>query len=208
LPLAERDHGIGRPRRLILSTGIFAIAIALTISGVLPVHIAFIAAAVAMVLTNIVKPDEAYEAIDWPVIVLLGAMFPVGGVIESTGAAGLIADSILYVSVGFGAVWVLLIVLVATMFISDVINNNATAILMAPIAVIVSQRLGVNADPFLMAVAIGASCAFLTPIGHQSNALVMEPGGYKFTDYWRMGLPLEIVIAAVAIPMILLVWPL
>jgi di/tricarboxylate transporter len=208
LPLAERDHGIGRPRRLILSTGIFTLAIALTISGVLPVHIAFIAAAVAMVLTNIVKPDEAYEAIDWPVIVLLGAMFPVGGVIESTGAAGLIADSILYVSEGFGSVWVLLIVLVATMFISDVINNNATAILMAPIAVIVSQRLGVNADPFLMAVAIGASCAFLTPIGHQSNALVMEPGGYKFTDYWRMGLPLEIVIAAVAIPMILLVWPL
>jgi di/tricarboxylate transporter len=208
LPLAERDHGIARPRRLILSTGIFAIAIALTISGVLPVHIAFIAAAVAMVITNIVKPDEAYEAIDWPVIVLLGAMFPVGGVIESTGAAGLIADSILYVSEGFGAVWVLLIVLVATMIISDVINNNATAILMAPIAVIVSQRLGVNADPFLMAVAIGASCAFLTPIGHQSNALVMEPGGYKFTDYWRMGLPLEVIIAAVAIPMILLVWPL
>jgi di/tricarboxylate transporter len=208
LPLAERDHGIGRPRRLILSTGIFAVAIVLTILSVLPVHVAFIAAAVAMVLTNVVKPDEAYEAIDWPVVVLLGAMFPVGGVIESTGVAGLIADSILYASEGLGTVWVLLIVLVATMFISDLINNNATAILMAPIAVIVSQRLGVNADPFLMAVAIGASCAFLTPIGHQSNALVLEPGGYKFTDYWRMGLPLEIVIAAVAIPMILLVWPL
>lgn len=208
LPLAERDHGIGRPRRLILSSGIFAIAIALTIAGVLPVYIAFVAAAVAMIVTNIVKPDEAYESIDWSVIVLLGAMFPVGGALESTGGAALVANSLLYFSEGLGAVWVLLILLVVTMFVSDVINNNATAILMAPIAMIVAQRLGANPDAFLMAVAIGASCAFLTPIGHQSNALVMEPGGYKFGDYWRMGLPLEIIIAAVAVPMILLVWPL
>jgi di/tricarboxylate transporter len=208
LPLAERDHGIGRPRRLILSTGIFALAIALTVLGVLEVHVAFIAAATAMVLTNIVRPDEAYAAIDWPVIVLLGAMFPVGGAIESTGAAELIADGILYFSAGLGAVWVILILLLVTIWISDIINNNATAILMAPIAVILAKQLGVSADPFLMAVVIGASCAFVTPIGHQTSALVMEPGGYKFSDYWRVGLPLEIVCVIVALPMILLVWPL
>ncbi|MEX0589628.1 MAG: SLC13 family permease, partial [Xanthobacteraceae bacterium] len=175
--------------------------------GALPVHVAFIAAAAAMIVTGIVRPDEAYEAIDWPVIVLLAAMFPVGAAIETTGAAGLIAGSILYASEGLGTVWVLLILLVATMFVSDLINNNATAILMAPIAVIVAQRLSADADPFLMAVAVGASCAFLTPIGHQSNALVMEPAGYKFGDYWRVGLPLEVIIAAVALPMILWVWP-
>ena len=208
LPLAERDHGIGRPRRLILSTGIFALAIALTIAGVLPVHVAFVAAAVGMVVTNILKPDEAYSAIDWSVIVLLGAMFPVTDALESTGGTELIGNSILYFAEDLGPVWVLLIVLAATMWISDIANNNATVLLMAPIAMVVSQSLGVSADPFLMAVVIGASCAFLTPIGHQSNALVMEPGGYKFSDYVRVGLPLEVLIVAVAVPMILLVWPL
>lgn len=207
LPLAEREHGIGRPRRLAMSAGIFTVAILLTIAGILPVHVAFIAAAAAMVIVGIVKPDETYEAIDWPVIILLGALFPVAGALESTGAASFIANSIVYFSEGWGPVWVLLILLVLTMFLSDVINNNATAILMAPIAMVVAQRLEANADPFLMAVAIGASCAFLTPIGHQSNALVMEPAGYRFGDYWRVGLPLEVIIAVVAIPMILWVWP-
>lgn len=208
LPLAERDHGIGRPRRLILSAGIFVVAVALTMSGVLPVHVSFIAAATALVLVNVVKADEAYAAIDWPVIVLIAAMFPVGGALESTGATALIADGLLRLTQGLGTVWVMLVLLVATMLITDVINNNATAVLMAPIAATVAGRLGVSVDPFLMVVAIGASCAFLTPIGHQSNTLVMEPAGYKFGDYWRMGLPLDILIVAVALPMILWVWPL
>lgn len=208
LPLAERDHGIGRPRRLILSTGIFALAIVATIAGLVPVHIAFVTAAVAMVLTNIIKADEAYTAIDWPVIVLLGALFPVTGALESTGGTRLIGDSILYFAEGLGPVWVLAIVLVVTMWVSDIANNNATVLLMAPIAMVVSTQLGVNPDTFLMAVVIGASCAFLTPIGHQSNALVMEPGGYRFADYVRVGLPLEALIVMVAIPMILVVWPL
>lgn len=207
LPLAERDVSIGRQRRLILSAGIFAAAIVMITTGMLQAHVAFIAAAAGMVVTNVVKPDEAYGAIDWPVIVLLGAMFPVGAALESTGGTIVIADTVLRVTEGLGTVWVLLIVLVVTMFVSDVINNNATAVLMAPIAATVATRLGVNVDPFLMAVAIGASCAFLTPIGHQSNAIVMEPGGYRFGDYWRVGLPLEAIIVAVAIPMILLVWP-
>jgi di/tricarboxylate transporter len=208
LPLAERDHGIGRPRRLILSTGIFALAIVLTIANVLPVHVSFVSAALAMVLTNIIKADEAYTAIDWPVIVLLGAMSPVVGALETTGGTQLIGDTILYFAQGLGPVWVLLIILVVTMWVSDIANNNATVLLMAPIAMVISKQLGVSADTFLMAVVIGASCAFLTPIGHQSNALVMDPGGYRFTDYVRVGLPLEALIVAVAIPMILLVWPL
>lgn len=207
LPLAERMLGIGRQRRLALAGGLFAGAIALVVAGLLPVHIAFVAAAAALVLTNIVRPSEVYSAIDWPVIVLLAAMFPVGGALETTGGAALIADAILRTTQQLGVVWVLLILLVASMCVSDVINNNATAVLMTPIAQTLATRLGVSADPFLMAVAIGSSCAFLTPIGHQSNTLVMEPGGYRFSDYWRVGLPLELLIVAVALPLILMIWP-
>jgi len=207
LPLAERPLGIGRQRRLMVAGGLFVLAVALIVAGVLPVHIAFIAAATGFVVADVVKPTEIYTSIDWPVIVLLAALFPVGNALDSTGGTALVASGILKLTEGLGIVWVLLVVLVGTMFLSDVINNNATAVLMAPIAVTVATRLHVNADPFLMAVAIGASCAFLTPIGHQSNTLVMEPGGYKFGDYWRVGLPLEVVIAAVALPMILVIWP-
>ncbi|MPZ55240.1 MAG: SLC13 family permease [Rhizobiales bacterium] len=207
LPLAERTLGIGRQRRLVFAGGLFALAVVLVVAGILPVHIAFIAAAAGFVVADVVKPTEIYTTIDWPVIVLLAALFPVGSALETTGGAALVADGVLRMTEGLGVVWVLLVVLVGTMFISDVINNNATAVLMAPIAATVATRLNVSADPFLMAVAIGASCAFLTPIGHQSNTLVMEPAGYRFGDYWRVGLPLEVVIAAVALPMILLVWP-
>jgi di/tricarboxylate transporter len=207
LPLAARSLGLGNQRRLALAGGLFAGAIALVVADVLPVHIAFVATAACFVAANIVRPTDVYTAIDWPVIVLLGAMFPVGWSLETTGSTALIANTLLRFTEGFGVVWVLFFVLVATMFLSDIINNNATAVLMAPIAMTVASRLGVNSDPFLMAVAIGASCAFLTPIGHQSNTLVMEPGGYRFGDYWRVGLPLEAVIVAVAMPMILWIWP-
>tara|TARA_R110000824_G_scaffold118960_14_gene272199 strand:- start:336624 stop:338399 length:1776 start_codon:yes stop_codon:yes gene_type:complete len=208
LPLAERSIGIGRQRRLVMASGFFAAAIALVIAGVVPVHLAFVGAAAALVATNIVRPNEVYQTIDWPVIVLLAAMFPVGGALEATGGTALVAGSILDITQGWGPIWVMGILLVVTMGVSDVINNNATAVLMAPIAITLAERLNVNSDPFLMAVAIGASCAFLTPIGHQSNTLVMEPGGYRFSDYWRVGLPLEIVIVIIALPMILWVWPL
>jgi len=207
LPLAERPHGIGRPRRLALAGGMFIVAVALVLEGLVPVHIAFSAVAVGLVVTNIVRPAEVYDAVDWPVIVLLAAMFPVGSALDASGGTALIADGILRMTQGLSVAWVLLVLFVGTMFLSDVINNNATAVLMAPIALTLAKRLDASADPFLMAVAIGASCAFLTPIGHQSNTLVMEPGGYKFSDYWRVGLPLEVVIVAVAMPMLLLVWP-
>ena len=208
LPLAERRLGIGEPRRLIMSTSIFAAAIAATLANVLPIHIAFVAAVAALVLLRIIRLDEVYESIDWPVIVLLGAMIPVGTAVELTGGTVTIANAVVDVSQWLPAWWVLAILLVSTMMLSDVINNNATAVLMAPIALTLAERLRVNPDAFLMAVAIGASCAFLTPIGHQSNTLVLAPGGYRFGDYWRMGLPLEIVITLVAMPLLLLIWPL
>lgn len=208
LPLAERSISIGRQRRLLLAGGIFATAVALVLAGLVPVQVAFMGAAGAFVVTNIVRPTEVYQTIDWSVIVLLAAMFPVGAALDTSGATGLVANSIIDITQGAGPVWVLFVLLVATMCVSDVINNNATAVLMAPIAITLADRLHVNSDPFLIAVAIGASCAFLTPIGHQSNTLVMEPGGYRFSDYWRVGLPLEIIIVITAMPMILWFWPL
>jgi di/tricarboxylate transporter len=147
-----------------------------------------------------------YESVEWPVIILLGAFLPVGAALNSTGATGLIANSITSLS-GDMPLWVLLVtIMVISAILSAVINNAATAVLMAPIAVSVANIVGVNFDAFLMAVAIGSSSAFLTPIGHQSNLLVMGPGGYRFGDYWRMGLPLTIVTFAVAAPMLVLIW--
>jgi di/tricarboxylate transporter len=207
LPLAERPLQIGRARRLLSAAGIFGLAIVLTLTGLLPVHVAFAAAATGVVVFGIVRPGEIYDSIDWPVIVLLGAMIPVGVALETTGAAGLVAGGIAAIGRDLAPVWTVALLLIATMFLSDAINNNATAVLMAPIGIGIARGLEASPDPFLMAIAVGASCAFLTPIGHQSNTLVMAPGGYRFGDYWRMGLPLEAIIVIVGVPMILLVWP-
>jgi di/tricarboxylate transporter len=207
LPLAERPLQIGRARRLLSAGGIFGLAILVTIVGLVPVHVAFVTAATVVVVLGIVRPAEIYDSIDWPVIVLLGAMIPVGTALETSGAAGLVAEGIASVGRDLAPVWTIALLLVATMFVSDAINNNATAVLMAPVGIEVAHRMEASPDPFLMAIAVGASCAFLTPIGHQSNTLVLAPGGYRFGDYWRMGLPLEAIIVVVALPMILLVWP-
>jgi di/tricarboxylate transporter len=208
LPLAERALKIGRPKHLLFATAVFVVAVATVLANLLPVHIAFLSASVALALTNVINKEEIYQAVDWPVIVLLAAMIPVGNALEVTGGTGLIAGGILRLTEGFGPVGVLVVLMIGTMLVSDVINNNATAVLMAPIAIDLATRLGVNMDSFLMAVAIGASCTFLTPIGHQSNTLVLAPGGYRFGDYWRMGLPLDGIIVTVAVSMILIVWPL
>ena len=148
-----------------------------------------------------------YDSVEWPVIVLLGSLLPVGAALEASGGTGLIANWILSVTQGAGPMVVLTILMVVTMTLSDVLNNTATAVIAAPIGVNLAERLDVSADPFLMAVAIAASCAFLTPIGHKNNTLIMGPGGYKFGDYWRMGLPLEILIVVVAVPSIMFFWP-
>ena len=208
LPLAARGIQPGKQNQAWLCVGIFAVAIALAGTGVLYLPVALAGAAAAMIFLKIVPVREIYEQVEWPVIVLLGSMIPIGGALESTGGTSLIAEGILTLSAGGSPTVVLLLLMVITMTLSDVMNNAATAVVAAPIALEISSRLDVNPDPFLMTVAVAASCAFLTPIGHKNNTLIMGPGGYSFGDYWRMGLPLEILIIAVAVPMILLVWPL
>ena len=207
LPLAERGLRLSGARTF-MPLVLFGAAIALAATGLLSVPVALLCALVVMILGNLLTPRDVYDAIDWPVVVLLGAMIPVGGALGATGGTALIADSILSLAGDFPPWAILTLVLVAAMTLSDVMNNAATAVVMAPIAAGIADRMQVSADPFLMAVAIGASCAFLTPIGHQNNTLIMGPGGYEFGDYWKVGLPLEILVIAVAIPMLLIVWPL
>jgi di/tricarboxylate transporter len=207
LPLVERGLRVGQPRRVLLALLIFGTALILAAIGMLPIQVAFTGAAFVMVVAGFMSLKEIYESVDWPVIVLLGAMIPVSGALETTGGAQLIAGGILNLAGAYAAWVTLTVVLVGTMFLSDLVNNAAAAVLMAPIAISIAGGIGSSADPFLMAVAVGASCAFLTPIGHQSNTLVMGPGGYRFSDYWRMGLPLEVIIVLVAVPLVLYIWP-
>jgi len=176
--------------------------------GLLPAAVSFALGVLASMALRTVPPRSVYTAIDWPVIVLLAALIPVAGAMASTGTADLIARFLLTIVAQGNAVAALALILVVTMFLSDLMNNAATAAVMCPIALGTAGALGVNPDSFLMAVAIGASCAFLTPIGHQNNTLILGPGGFHFGDYWRLGLPLEILVAAVSIPLLLLVWPL
>lgn len=206
LPLAERGIRFVKPKRIFLSLGIFGAAMAATALGLAPVQVAFIAAALTMVVVGLVELKEIYDSVDWPVIILLAAMFPLGHALERTGGAQLIADQLLLLSVHFSPVGMLAALMVGTMLLSNVVNNAAAAVLMAPIAISLSTGMGVSVDPLLMAVVVGASCAFLTPVGHQSNALVMVPGGYRFGDYWRLGLPLSIAVILVAVPLIAMFW--
>ena len=208
LPLAERELRIGQPRRLVFPVAVFAGALVLTSFGFLSVQVSFVTAVVVLMITRFVNLEAAYRAIDWPVIILLGAMIPVGQALETTGGAARIAGTLTDMG-GFLPPWAMLgAILVTSTLLSAVINNAAAVILMAPIATNVATTLGASIDPFLMAVAIGGSSAFLTPIGHQSNTIVMGPGGYHFADYFRMGFPLEIVIVVVAIPAVMWAWPL
>ncbi len=208
LPLAERGVSLGKRGAAPALIAIFAAAIVIAGLGLLPIAVSLGAAVAVMVVLGLLPLRELYESIDWPVIVLLGALIPVGSALESTGATEILANAILGLTAGGSPAIILALIMIVTMTLSDLLNNAATAVVMAPIGVSIAERLGANPDPFLMAVAVGASCAFLTPIGHQNNALIMGPGGYRFGDYWRMGLPLEIVIIAVSLPMILWVWPL
>lgn len=187
---------------------LFGGAVVAAATGTLSVEIAFAAAAVLMVVLGLLSLQEAYGAIDPSIVVLLGAMIPVGEALETSGGAALIADQVLRLASVAPPAATVAALLVATMFLSDLVNNAAAAVLMAPIALGVAEGLGSSVDPFLMAVAVGASCAFLTPIGHQSNTLVLVPGGYRFGDFWRLGLPLEACVAVVAVPAILTFWPL
>lgn len=206
LPLAERGLRLGSPRNTAMASGIFLTSIAAIVAGLLQAPVALVAGAVAMVLVKLMSAAEAYKSIDWSVIVLLAAMIPVGQALETTGGAGLIASQMLVLGEDLSVASVLVMILVATTLLSNVVNNAAAAIVVAPIALSLASELNIPPDAVLMAVAVGASCAFMTPIGHQSNALVMEPGGYEFGDYWRLGLPLTVVVTVVAVPVIMLVW--
>ena len=208
LPLASRDLALGKPRRLILSVALLGTAMAATLLGWLPASIALTMAAVAFVTSGVMPLREAYLSIDWPIIVLLGALIPVGEALESSGGAEQIAAGLLGLGGDWPPVATLTLLFAVTLALSNVINNAAAALLMAPIGLRLAEGTGASADPFLMAVAVAASCSFLTPIGHQSNMLVLGPGGYRFGDYWKVGLPLTLVVIMTAIPMILWVWPL
>jgi len=164
--------------------------------------------AVGYVLTKILPIQEIYDHIEWPVVVLLGSMIPLGAALDSSGGTQLIAGTLVGITEGLPAWAILTVLMIVTMTLSDVLNNTATTIVAAPVGIQMAQSLGVSADPFLMAVAVAASCAFLTPIGHKNNTLILGPGGYQFGDYWRIGLPLEVIVIVVSIPAILVFWPL
>ena len=176
--------------------------------GLVPAAVSFAAGVLASMLFKALPLSKVYQAIDWPVVVLLAALIPVAEAMLSTGAAALLAELMLsHLSQGSG-VFALILLLILTMTLSDFMNNAATAAVMCPIALSIARQLDVSSDTFLMAVAIGASCAFLTPIGHQNNTLILGPGGFKFGDYWRLGLPLELLVVAVSVPALLYFWPL
>jgi di/tricarboxylate transporter len=208
VPLAERALRIPDRRQAVTAVGIMLLAVGGAAFGLLPAAISFAIGVLASMALRTVPLRKVYEAIDWPVVVLLAALIPVAGAMATTGTADLIARLLIENLAQGHAIIGLVVILLVTMTLSDLMNNAATAAVMCPIAIGTASHLGVNADPFLMAVAVGASCAFLTPIGHQNNTLILGPGGFRFGDYWRLGLPVEILVVAVSIPMLLLVWPL
>jgi di/tricarboxylate transporter len=208
LPLADRGHSVIQREKAWFAVTFFSVAILVASVGWVYLPVALGCVAASYVLLNIVPIRDVYSSVEWPVIVLLGSMIPIGGALQSTGGTALIAGGIVELSAGFSPVIVLALLVVVTMTLSDVMNNTATAVIAAPIAVEIAARLGVSSDPFLMGVAVAASCAFLTPIGHKNNTLIMGPGGYRFGDYWRMGLPLEIIVVVVSVPALITFWPL
>ena len=208
LPLADRGLAVTENAKVWLAIGLFAAAVLAASLGIIYLPVALGLVVVAYVLSKIVPLSELYTHIEWPVVVLLGSMIPLGAALESSGGTELIAGALVALTEGLAPWMVLTVLMVVTMTLSDVLNNTATTIVAAPVGIQMAQTLGVSADPFLMAVAVAASAAFLTPIGHKNNTLILGPGGYGFGDYWRMGLPLEIIIIAVSIPAILLFWPL
>ena len=208
LPLAKRGLNVTQHSRAWLAIAIFTTAIAISAFGLLYLATTLAIVVVLYVVLDIVPIRNLYDHIEWPVIVLLGSMIPLGVALENSGGTALIAQNIIDITSGLPPWAVLTVLMIVVMTLSDVLNNTATAVIGGPIALDVATTLNVNPDPFLMAVAVAASCAFLTPIGHKNNTLIMGPGGYSFGDYWRTGLPLEILVVAVSVPMILIVFPL
>jgi di/tricarboxylate transporter len=207
LPLAARDLRLGRRGRSMLPLSILVLAMAFVAANVIPVSIAFFSAAVAMLLIRALTLREAYDAVDWPILVMLGALIPVSDSLRTTGGTDLVAGLLSSAAQSLPPIGALGLIMVAAMAVTPFLNNAATVLVMAPIAASFAKSLGYSPDPFLMAIAIGAACDFLTPVGHQCNTLVMGPGGYRFGDYWRLGLPLSIMVVLAGVPLIALFWP-
>ncbi len=208
IPLGRRGNApVLQRQKAWLAVAIFALAIAAASVGVVYLTVALAAVVVSFVLFKIISVSQIYESVEWPVIILLASLIPIGAALETSGGTALIANAILWLTEGLTPVLVLAVIMVVTMILSGMLNNVATVLVAGPVAVDVAKALSVNPDSMLMGVAVAASCAFLTPIGHKNNTIIMGPGGYGFGDYWRLGLPLEAVILAAAIPLILLVWP-
>jgi di/tricarboxylate transporter len=207
LPLAERSLGLGSARRGSIAVAILAATVLLVAFDVVPVAVAFFGAAVLLVLFGALPIREAYSSIEWPILVMLGALIPVSDALRTTGATELIATWLSHVAGMLPPAGAVALVMLAAMAVTPFLNNAATVLVMAPIAASFATQLGYRPDAFLMATAIGAACDFLTPIGHQCNTLVMGPGGYKFADYSRLGAPLSLIVLIVGVPLILVVWP-
>jgi di/tricarboxylate transporter len=207
LPLAVRNLGLGRGGRGLLPLLVLAVAMGLVATNTLPVPVAFFGAAVIVLLIGSLTLREAYETIDWPILVMLGALIPVSDSLRTTGGTDLIAGALSIAASHLPPIGALALIMVAAMAVTPFLNNAATVLVMAPIAATFAKTLGYSADPFLMAIAIGAACDFLTPVGHQCNTLVMGPGGYRFGDYWKLGLPLSIMVLLAGVPLIALFWP-
>jgi di/tricarboxylate transporter len=208
LPLAARDVRLGGTRRRFSPVIILAVAMVLVAFKIAPVAAAFFGAAVLIVISGALSMREAYESLDAYVLVLIGALTPLSDAVRRTGGTGLIASGLADHLQSVPPLAALAALMVASMACSPFLHNAPTVLVLGPIGAALAQRLHLNADPFLMAVATGAGCDFLTPVGHQCNTLVMGPGGYRFTDYWRLGLPLSILVIGVGAPMIAWVWPL
>jgi di/tricarboxylate transporter len=208
LPLAQRNLQLGKPRKALLTVLILLACVGLSATELVPPELAFMAGAVLVVLLGISSIAEAYRAIDWPILVLLGALIPIGEGMRTTGTTDLIAGWLKFAAATLPVPATLAMILVITMLLTPLVHHAAAVLVMGPVAASLAGGLGLQIDPFLMAVAVGASCDFLSPIGHQCNTLVMGPGGYRFADYWHLGLPLSVLVVLCGVPLILMVWPL
>ena len=205
--LAARGLQVIQRDKAWLAISLFGLAIAAASFGLVYLPIALSLCVVLYAIFKVISLSQVYEAIQWPVIVLLASLIPIGAALEKSGGTAVIANAIVHLTQGWPPVAILAVLMVVTMTLSDMLNNVATVLVAAPVGVEIANRLSVNADPMLMGVAIAASCAFLSPIGHKNNTIIMGPGGYKFGDYWRMGLPLELLVLVISIPLITVVWP-
>ena len=207
MPLWQREFDVARDsKKILLAFFLFLICLFLVIFNYLPIAISFLLCVIGFVSSKLLTGEGVYRHIDWPVVILLAAMIPIGNTLINYGITDLVSSNLATLSSSFNYVWMVIFIMIITMFLSDVINNAATAVIMAPIAVSLADKINQPIEPFLMSVAIGASCAFLSPIGHQCNTLVMGPGNYKFGDYWKVGLPLEILIILISVPAIMIYW--